>query len=62
MHVLVPGEWTVQRGHNLSENIEGDLAKALQGNTTFCIHVEPSEDPTSFEDQRLDRELLDGFG
>ena len=62
MHVLVPGKWTVQRGHDLSENIEGDLAKALQGNTTFFIHVEPSEDPTSFEDQRLDRELLDGFG
>ena len=62
MHVLVPGKWTVQRGHDLSENIEGDLAKALQGNTTFFIHVEPSEDPTSFEDQRLDRERLDGPG
>ena len=62
MHVLVPGKWTVQRGHDLSENIEGDLAKALQGNTTFFIHVEPSEDPTSFEDQRLDRERLDGIG
>jgi divalent metal cation (Fe/Co/Zn/Cd) transporter len=62
MHVLVPGKWTVKRGHDLSEKIEGDLAKALQGNTTFFIHVEPSEDPTSFEDQRLDRERLDGPG
>ncbi len=60
MHVLVPGEWTVQRGHDLSERIEGDLAEALRGNTTFFIHVEPSEDPASFADQSLDRERLDG--
>jgi len=60
MHVLVPGRWTVQRGHDLSERIERDLAEALQGNTTFFIHIEPSEDPASFADQSLDRERLDG--
>ena len=60
MHVLVPGRWTVQRGHDLSEKIEDDLAKALLGNTTFFIHIEPSEDPASFADQNLDRERLDG--
>ncbi len=62
MHVLVPGKWTVQRGHDLSERIEDDLATALQGNTTFFIHIEPSEDPASFADQSLDRERLDGPG
>jgi cation diffusion facilitator family transporter len=56
MHVLVPGRWTVKQGHDLSEEIEKDLSDALQGNTTFFIHVEPSEDPASFEDQSLDRE------
>jgi cation diffusion facilitator family transporter len=56
MHVLVPGRWTVKRGHDLSEEIERELADALQGNTTFFIHIEPSEDPVSFEDQTLDRE------
>ena len=55
MHVLVPGRWTVQRGHDLSEKIEKDLAESLGGNTTFFIHLEPSEDPASFEDQSLDR-------
>ncbi len=60
MHVLVPGKWTVQRGHDLSEKIEADLAEALRGNTTFFIHIEPSEDPASFADQSLDRERLDG--
>jgi cation diffusion facilitator family transporter len=56
MHVLVPGRWTVKRGHDLSEKLEEELADVLQGNTTFFIHIEPSEDPASFQDQALDRE------
>ena len=59
MHVLVPGDWTVQKGHDLSEKIEKDLAEALQGNSTFFIHIEPSEDPVSFADQALDRKPAD---
>src|SRR5215210_886069 len=59
MHVLVPGRWSVKQGHDLSEKIEGELADTLQGNTTFFIHIEPSEDPASFEDQNLDRERPD---
>lgn len=62
MHVLVPGKWTVQRGHDLSEKIEAEMAEALGGNNTFFIHIEPSEDPASFADQSLDRERLDGPG
>ena len=62
MHVLVPGKWTVQRGHDLSEKIEKDLAESLGGNTTFFIHLEPSEDPASFEDQSLDRGPSNGEG
>jgi cation diffusion facilitator family transporter len=53
-HVLVPGRWSVQRGHDLVEQIEKDLGKALPG-STFFMHLEPSEDPASFEDQGLDR-------
>lgn len=59
MHVLVPGQWTVKRSHDLAEKIEAELANELQGNTTFFIHIEPSEDPASFEDQSLDRERPD---
>ena len=62
MHVLVPGRWTVQRGHDLSEELEAELAEALRGNTTFFIHIEPFEDPASFADQSLDRERPDGHG
>ena len=59
MHVLVPGEWTVQRGHDLSEQIERNLAAVLP-QSTFFIHIEPSEDPTSFADQSLDRRIEEG--
>ena len=58
MHVLVPGRWTVQQGHNLSEEIERDLAAALP-QSAFFIHIEPSEDPVSFADQSLDRDPAD---
>jgi cation diffusion facilitator family transporter len=58
MHVLVPGRWTVKQGHDLSEKIEGELAGALPQSTYF-IHIEPSEDPASFEDQDLDRARQD---
>ena len=59
MHVLVPGHWTVQQGHDLSEKIERELAEALPQSTIF-IHIEPSEDPASFADQSLDRRPADG--
>jgi cation diffusion facilitator family transporter len=61
MHVLVPGRWTVQQGHDLSEGIERELAAALP-QSTFFIHIEPSEDPASFADQSLDRNPADGGG
>ena len=54
MHVLVPGRWSVQEGHDLSEGIERSLREKLPG-STFFIHIEPSEDPISFADQNLDR-------
>jgi cation diffusion facilitator family transporter len=49
MHVLVPGRWTVQQGHDLSEGIERELAAALP-QSTFFIHIKPSEDPASLAD------------
>ncbi len=61
MHVLVPGEWSVQRGHDLAEDIEKDLRETLPGSTVF-IHIEPTEDPASFEDVGLDRRPSDEKG
>jgi len=54
VHILVPGSWTVQRGHNLLERIEREV-RATFANTTIFTHLEPLEDPKSFADQSLDR-------
>jgi cation diffusion facilitator family transporter len=54
VHILVPGSWTVQRGHNLLERIEREV-RATLASTTIFTHLEPLEDPESFADQTLDR-------
>lgn len=54
-HVLVPGEWSVQRGHDLLEEIEESVLDRLPGTTVFT-HLEPLEDPVSFTDTGLVRE------
>jgi cation diffusion facilitator family transporter len=53
-HILVPGEWSVQRGHDLLENIEEAVRDAVPNSTVFT-HLEPLEDPLSWEDLRLER-------
>ena len=53
-HVLVPGEWTVQRGHDLLEKIEREIRVAVPGATVFT-HLEPIGDPAAWEDLSLDR-------
>lgn len=53
-HVLVPGTWSVRRGHTLLERVERDVRQALP-NTTVFTHLEPIEDPASFQDTTLDR-------
>ena len=54
LHVLVPGQWTVQRGHELLEDIEADIRWALPGVTVFT-HLESLDDPASWADTSLDR-------
>jgi cation diffusion facilitator family transporter len=54
LHLLVPGAWTVQQGHDRAERVERDLRERLPYATVFT-HVEPREDAASFEDVSLDR-------
>lgn len=53
VHILVPGAWTVQRGHDLVEKIEGEIRAELP-NTTAITHLEPIEDPVSWRDAELE--------
>jgi cation diffusion facilitator family transporter len=55
LHVLVPGNWTVQRGHDLLEHLERDIRAAVPGAQLFT-HLEPQGDPAAWEDIALDRE------
>ena len=54
VHILVPGDWTVQRGHDLLETIEERIREAVP-RSVVDTHLEPIEDPVSWEDARLER-------
>ena len=56
LHVLVPGQWSVQQGHDWAERIEAAIGTALP-HTHVTTHLEPMEDPLSMNDQDLDRML-----
>ena len=49
LHVLVPGEWSVKRGHDFTERVIDDLV-AVDPNLRVSAHLEPIEDPKSYED------------
>lgn len=55
VHVQVPGAWSVARGHTLLETIEADLRSALAPVSVFT-HLEPVDDPVSWDDIALYRE------
>lgn len=54
VHVLAPGDWTIQQGHDLVERIEQDL-RSLFDELTVMTHLEPLDDPASWADAGLDR-------
>ena len=51
-HVLVPGSWTVQKGHDLLEKIEKEIRDSVPKTIVFT-HLEPIEDPKSMDDNIL---------
>ena len=53
LHVLVPGHWSVKKGHDWAERIEADIRNTLPS-THVTTHLEPLEDPVSMNDQEID--------
>ena len=49
---LVPGKWTVSHGHQVADDIEARVKKAVP-NTSIVTHIEPVEDPKSMQDTVL---------
>lgn len=59
LHVQVPGDWNVQRGHSLLEEIEQAIRHQLLP-VSILIHLEPIEDPRSWQD--IDLYRVEGEG
>jgi cation diffusion facilitator family transporter len=53
-HLLVPDAWTVSRAHGLCEEIE-ERIRMMVPNAAVFTHIEPIDDPASYDDQKLDR-------
>lgn len=60
LHVLVPGAWSIQRGHDLVEKIEREIREALPTIVSTFTHLEPVEDPASWHDVDLYRDQGEG--
>lgn len=55
VHVLVPGDWTVRRGHQLVDKIEADIRDVLPSGHVFT-HLEAINDPAAWQDVALAQE------
>lgn len=53
-HLLVPGVWSVERGHELLEHIEAAIRETIP-HANVLGHLEPVEHPSSYADMELDR-------
>jgi len=51
LHMLVPGDWSVQQGHDLVEEVESALREAVE-DLVVVVHLEPIDDPRSYESWR----------
>jgi cation diffusion facilitator family transporter len=54
IHVLVPGRWSTHKAHHVVEDVEADIRGVLSGVVIFS-HLEPVDDPLSFQDIEIDR-------
>ena len=54
-HLLLPGHWTIQDGHDRAEKIEKEIRELFDAPITVFTHLEPIEDPVSMYDIGLDR-------
>jgi divalent metal cation (Fe/Co/Zn/Cd) transporter len=49
VHILVPGSMSVHEGHDLAHRIEKEIEAAIP-HAEVLTHLEPLEDPRSWED------------
>lgn len=49
LHLLMPGDWHISRGHQVTKRIETEIKAAIAESDVF-IHIEPVNDPDAFDD------------
>ena len=49
-HLLVPGQWSVRTGHDLTEDVIDALVEVVP-EVRVSAHLEPIEDPRSYADE-----------
>jgi len=54
-HLLLPGHWIIQDGHDKAEKIEKEIRKLFDAPITVFTHLAPIEDPDSLYDTGIDR-------
>ncbi len=59
VHVLVPGEWSVKKGHDYADEIEEAIVNMFDEPVTVNTHLEPVDDPSSMRDIGIDRQEID---
>jgi cation diffusion facilitator family transporter len=55
VHLLVPGNWSVNKSHALAEKFESRVCDTIP-NANIVTHIEPIDDPLSMKDATIDRE------
>ncbi|NLY25848.1 MAG: cation transporter [Bacteroidales bacterium] len=62
LHLLIPGEWTVKKGHDYADDVEETIISLFDEPVTVHTHIEPVEDPASMRDIGIDRISIDNEG
>jgi divalent metal cation (Fe/Co/Zn/Cd) transporter len=53
LHIVVDGEMPVRDGHSLSHKVEDEVLRILPQVAEVLVHVEPEEELTIKNDQKL---------
>lgn len=59
VHLLVPGWWTVKKGHDYADLIEQSIENMFEEPVTVSTHIEPVDDPSSMNDIGIYRKKPD---
>ncbi|HQD34032.1 MAG TPA: cation diffusion facilitator family transporter, partial [Bacteroidales bacterium] len=57
LHLLVPNFWTIKEAHDFAEELEQNIEKMFDTPVNVTTHIEPNDEPASFNDIKIDRNV-----